>query len=327
MAESTLVPTPTPDAVPNVAHSWRIWLSRFWQNPMTMKELRTRMRGRRAFVILTVYLALMCGFMAVMYLGFALGGSNRSTETRVAGKSIFVAILSVQTFLAVFISPAFTAASITGEKERQTYDLLRTTLLSPRALISGKLLSALSYVILLILAAVPLQSVAFFLGGVSFIELFVSQLLMVVSAVTFGMVGLYVSSFMRSTIASTVTTYALVLLLLIGIPLIVIFLIYFGTIFFIATIPGTTSSAPPDWLAVVLVYVALALGSLNLPATLIASDVFLTEYDAIFYYMDTIQGYRVIIFSPWWIYLLAYSLLALFLFWAAIRQVRRIPNV
>lgn len=285
------------------------------------------MRGRRAFVILTVYLALMCGFMAVLYLGFALGGSNRSTETRVAGKSIFVAILSVQTFLAVFISPAFTAASITGEKERQTYDLLRTTLLSPRALISGKLLSALSYVILLILAAVPLQSVAFFLGGVSFVELFVSQLLMVVSAVTFGMVGLYVSSFMRSTIASTVTTYALVLLLLIGIPLIVIFLIYFGTIFFIATIPGTTSSAPPDWLAVVLVYVALALGSLNLPATLIASDVFLTEYDAIFYYMDTIQGYRVIIFSPWWIYLLAYSLLALFLFWAAIRQVRRIPNV
>lgn len=285
------------------------------------------MRGRRAFVILTVYLALMCGFMAVLYLGFALGGSNRSTETRVAGKSIFVAILSVQTFLAVFISPAFTAASITGEKERQTYDLLRTTLLSPRALISGKLLSALSYVILLILAAVPLQSVAFFLGGVSFIELFVSQLLMVVSAVTFGMVGLYVSSFMRSTIASTVTTYALVLLLLIGIPLIVIFLIYFGAIFFIATIPGTTSSAPPDWLAVVMVYVALALGSLNLPATLIASDVFLTEYDAIFYYIDTVAGYRIIILSPWWIYLLAYTLLSLFLFWAAIRQVRRIPNV
>ena len=285
------------------------------------------MRGRRAFVILTVYLALICGFVTVMYLGFALGGSNRSTETRVAGKSIFVAILSVQTFLAVFISPAFTAASITGEKERQTYDLLRTTLLSPRALISGKLLSALSYVILLILAAVPLQSVAFFLWGVSFIELFVSQLLMVVSATAFGMVGLYVSSLMRTTIASTVTTYALVLLLLIGVPIIAIFLVYFGAFFVFTTMSGTTSFTPPDWLAVVLVYVALALGSLNLPVTLIASDVFLTEYDAIFYYIDTVQGYRIIIFSPWWIYLLLYTLLALFLFWAAIRQVRRVPNV
>ena len=285
------------------------------------------MRGRRAFVILTVYLALICGFVTVMYLGFALGGSNRSTETRVAGKSIFVAILSVQTFLAVFISPAFTAASITGEKERQTYDLLRTTLLSPRALISGKLLSALSYVILLILAAVPLQSVAFFLWGVSFIELFVSQLLMVVSATAFGMVGLYVSSLMRTTIASTVTTYALVLLLLIGVPIIAIFLVYFGAFFVFTTMSGTTSFTPPDWLAAGLAYVALALGSLNLPVTLIASDVFLTEYDAIFYYIDTVQGYRIIIFSPWWIYLLLYTLLALFLFWAAIRQVRRVPNV
>lgn len=326
MTESTLSPTPTP-VTPNVAHSWRIWLSRLWQNPMTMKELRTRMRGRRAFIILTVYLALICGFMAVLYLGFALGGSNRSTETRVAGKSIFVAILSVQTFLAVFISPAFTAASITGEKERQTYDLLRTTLLSPRALISGKLLSALSYVILLILAAVPLQSVAFFLGGVSFIELFVSQLLMAVSAVAFGMVGLYVSSLMRTTVASTVTTYALVLFLLIGVPMLALFLVYFGAFFIFTTMSGTTSTSPPDWLAVVLVYVALALGSLNLPATLIASDVFLTEYDAIFYYIDTVQGYRIIIFSPWWIYFLLYSLLALFLFWAAVRQVRRVLNV
>jgi hypothetical protein len=132
---------------------------------------------------------------------------------------------------------------------------------------------------------------------------------------------------MRTTIASTVTTYALVLLLLIGVPMIAIFLVYFGAFFIFSPLSGTTSATPPEWLAVVLVYVALALGSLNLPATLIASDVFLTEYDAIFYYIDTVQGYRVIIFSPWWIYLLLYSLLTLILFWAATRQVRRIPNV
>jgi len=281
------------------------------------------MRGRRAFVILTFYLLLICSFVAILYLGFAVGGSNRSTESRVAGKTIFTTILSIQAFLSVFISPAFTAASITGEKERQTYDLLRTTLLSARALVSGKLFSALSYVLLLILAAIPLQSVAFLLGGVSFIELFISQLLVVVSAITFGMMGIYISSLMRTTIAATVTTYALVLLLVVGLPVLALFTIPFVSLLMV---PGTPVTLPP-WTPVLLVYVALALGSLNLPATLIASDVFLIEYGAIFYYTDTIDIYTVVIFSPWWIYLLAYTVLAVLLFWASIRRVKQISNV
>ncbi|MBP8001885.1 MAG: ABC transporter permease subunit [Chloroflexi bacterium] len=302
--------------------AWRLWLNRFFQNPMTMKELRARMRGRRAFVILTFYLLLMCAFVAILYAGFALGGNNRSTETAVAGKTIFTAILSIQAFLAVFLSPAFTAASITGEKERQTYDLLRTTLLSARALVTGKLISALSYILLLILAAIPMESIAFFLGGVSFVELFVSQLLMIVSAITFGLLGLFVSSLLRTTIASTVSTYAVVLLLTIGLPILVLITIPFLSVFML---PG--SSSLPDWFPVVLIYLALAVGSLNLPTTLIASDVFLTQYDAIFYYTDTIDKYRVVIFSPWWIYLIAYSLLAILLFWATIRRVKQIPNI
>lgn len=289
---------------------------------MTIKELRGRMRGRRAFVVLTVYLLLVCGLVAVLYAGFALGSNNRSTQMAATGKSIFVSILTMQSFLAVFLSPAFTAASITSEKERQTYDLLRTTLLSPRALITGKLVSALSYIFLLILATVPLQSLAFLLGGVAFIELFVSQLLLFISALAFGLLGLFLSSLMRTTVAATVSSYALVLFLVVGIPLLALF-----TLPFISMMMFTSATSPPGWVAVVLVYVALAIGSLNLPATLIASDVFLTEYDAIFYYVDTIDRYRVVIFSPWWIYLLIYFTFSLLLYWATIRQVKRIPNV
>lgn len=315
----------TPPTTTTTAPAWRVGLSRFLHNPMTMKELRARMRGRRAFVILTLYLLLICAFVGVLYLGFAVGGSNRSTESRVAGKTIFTAILGMQAFLAVFISPAFTAASITGEKERQTYDLLRTTLLSARALVTGKLFSALSYVLLLILAAIPLQSVAFLLGGVSFIELFVSQLLIAVTAISFGMMGIYISSLMRTTIAATVVTYALVLLLIIGLPILVLTLLPMISIMTLSSSPATFS--PPDWLPAMLVYLAVAAGSLNLPATLIASDVFLTEYNAIFYYMDTVNSYRVIVFSPWWIYTIVYTLLAFFLLWASIRRVKQIPNL
>ena len=90
---------------------------------------------------------------------------------------VFAAVLGIQAFLIVFIGPAFTAGAISGEKERQTYDLLRTTLLPAGALVRGKLISALGYVFLLVFASVPLQSVAFLLGGVALEELIISQLI------------------------------------------------------------------------------------------------------------------------------------------------------
>ncbi|MFQ5436714.1 MAG: hypothetical protein ACE5FD_17795, partial [Anaerolineae bacterium] len=50
-------------------------LRRLWQalrqNPITIKELRSRMRGRRAFVVLTVYLFLMSSFISLIYLAYA----------------------------------------------------------------------------------------------------------------------------------------------------------------------------------------------------------------------------------------------------------------
>ena len=159
-----------------------------WRNPVTIKELRGRMRGRRAFVVLTLYLLALSGMISIIYLTYSSAASQPfGPNPRQAGKAVLGAIMIVQVFLVTLIGPAFTAASISGEKERQTYDLLRTTLLSANSFVGGKLLSALSYVFLLLLAAVPLLSIAFMLGGVSLIEIGISQLLMAVSAVAFAL--------------------------------------------------------------------------------------------------------------------------------------------
>ena len=148
-------------------------------------------------------------------------------KVSLAGKTVFGAVLAVQVFLIVFIGPAFTAGAISGERERQTYDLLRTTLLPAGALVRGKLLSALSYVLLLVFAAIPLQSLAFLLGGIAWEELIISQLLIVVAAITYALAGLYASSLMRSTLAASVTTYAIALFLVVGLPILALFSISF----------------------------------------------------------------------------------------------------
>jgi ABC-2 type transport system permease protein len=298
----------------------RRFLSSMLQNPVTVKELRSRMRGRRAFVVLTVYLLLMGLFITVLY------GLYRSASRQIygpdpaqAGKVVYGAVLGIQVILVVFLGPAFTAAAISGEKERQTYDLLRTTLLPPRALVGGKLVSALSYVLLLILAALPLQSIAFLLGGVSLVELVVSVLLVLVSAVTYALIGLYFSSLMRSTLAASVLTFASSLFLTLGIPAIVlVFLPFASTVMR----PGVYR----PWLELVMAYGGLSLASINLPAAIVVSDIFLLQQDALFFWQDTIAGRTVWLFSPWWVYTILYALLGLILFSATVRRVRRVPK-
>lgn len=291
------------------------------QNPITVKELRSRMRGRRAFVVLTVYLALMSAFISLIYLAYAeTSGGPYGADPRLAGKVVFTAVLGAQVFLVIFIAPAFTAGAISGEKERQTYDLLRTTLLTATSFVAGKLFSALSYVYLLILAAVPLQSIAFLLGGVSPLEVILSQILLLVAAVTFALFGLFASSRMKTTLAASVVTYALSFFLTIGIPIIVlIFTTILGPILF------STSSL--SWVGeMALAYGGLLLASTNLPATLVVSDLFLLQQDALFFYKESFSGHTAYLFSPWPVFLLLYTLLAWLLYRLTVRRIRKISE-
>lgn len=295
-------------------------LQNLLRNPVTVKELRSRMRGRRAIIVLTVYLLVMSGFITLLYLLYASASSQPyGPDPRQAGKTIFGAVTGIQVLLVVFIGPSFTAGAISGEKERQTYELLRTTLLSANSLVMGKLISALSYVFLLILAAVPLQSIAFLLGGVSLVELLLTESLILVSAVAFALLGLFFSAFMRSTLAASVITFATALALTLGLP---------AAAMIVVPIVGAMVSGPATTplTEVVLVYLGLSLATTNLPATIIISEVLLIQEDALFLTTETIAGYTVYLFSPWTIYLVLYILLSFFLYLGAVRHVRRIPR-
>ena len=77
------------------------------------KELRGRMRGPRAFIALTLYLALLAGFTVMVYLiqrqlassQASFGGSNPYLSAQV-GQMIFATMLLLQTLLVLFLAPA-----------------------------------------------------------------------------------------------------------------------------------------------------------------------------------------------------------------------------
>jgi ABC-2 type transport system permease protein len=264
----------------------------------------------------------MSAFIALIYAAYAsAAGGPYGPDTRQAGKAVFAGVLTVQGFMVIFVGPSFTVGAISGEKERQTYDLLRTTLLSANTLVLGKLISALSYVFLLIIASIPLQSIAFLLGGVAAVELIVSQVIILVAAVTFALWGLYCSSVMRSTQAASVATFAGTLFMIVGIPILVFLFALFGSPFMSTVSFSGMGEA-------ILMYLGLLLAATNLPATLLVSEIILLEENALFFFQNSFSSgaYTFWFPSPWPIFLALYSLLALLLYWLSVRRVRRIAE-
>src|SRR5215510_9751200 len=121
-------------------------------NPVLIKELRGRMRGARAFVLLTIYLLILSGVTLLFYAAIADVSASDLNAGRQIGKGLFLLIATVSLIEVCLITPALTAGGIAGEKERQTYDLLVSSLLSPWQIAWGKLGAALSFALLMILA-------------------------------------------------------------------------------------------------------------------------------------------------------------------------------
>ena len=299
-------------------------VQRLRRNPVVLKELRSRMRGGRAFIILTIYLLVISAGISIVFLSFiasrnSIGGPDLG---QALGKSIFGMVVGLELFIIALVAPALTAGAISSEREQQTYDLLRATLLPARSLVAGKLASPLSYLFLLLFAGIPLQSLAYLFGGVAMEEIVIANLILVVTAVAFCSVGLFFSSFSRRTLVSTVLAYAFVALLLFGLPL---FLIT-GIALFQSVLSGTMASSS------ILAQTLLILGgwfiiSLNPIATAIVTEVILIEEQSAFYFALPLgSGNSVPIISPWISFVVIYAFLSLLMVWLSIRFVKQVEK-
>ncbi|MGH2728770.1 MAG: ABC transporter permease, partial [Actinomycetota bacterium] len=185
-------------------------------NPILTRELKERMRTLRAPVVLTIYLLILglVAFAAERIM--ARDAAFNPGAAAGLGRAVFHFLLFFTLMLICFLVPGFTASSISSERERQTFPLLQVTLLRPSAIVFGKLVSSMAYMMLLVLATLPLISVSFILGGVSPLEVLRGYGMVILTGFTIAMVGLGLSATLRKTVSATVLSYALVGLLCIG---------------------------------------------------------------------------------------------------------------
>lgn len=192
--------------------------------PVLMKEMRSRMRGIRApvllFIATGITIAIGLLILAPQWDDSAYGGvSEVGAHMAEMGHSLFVGLMIVEGILCALIAPALTAGAISIEREQQTLELLLLTRLTSANLVLGKMLSSLSFVIIILLCGLPVGAISFLLGGVDPAQFLWSIALIVAVVIVFGAIGIYCSSRFAKTTTAVVVAYTVCLAWLGLIPL------------------------------------------------------------------------------------------------------------
>ena len=296
-------------------------------SPLVAKELRGRMRGPRPFVVATLYLLPLGALAVALYALIASSTTGNVASGIPVGKLFFATVSGLELGLICLLAPSLTADLISGERERRTYDLLLVTPLTRGQIVVGKLVAALGSLLLLVVLALPLQAIAILLGGVGPEELAVGFAILVVTAITYGCIGLYWSARLRTTRAAVAAAYGSTVLGVLGLPVLALLILLAGEIFGAPSnaLPrvlfgGATFATPSD--AQLVAIVGQVLVATNPPLTGVLSAVTLTQGHPLVF-VERLGAHDVTFIAPWLLFLLVHAAAIGAAFLATIHALRR----
>ncbi len=176
-------------------------------NPVFRKELKLGMRTVRMPLIIMIFNAILALISLLVFYSIM---ANVSRSGRVDYDSVillYVVMVAIQGVLLAFIIPAVTANTISGERERQTLDILLTSRMTPYRIVTGKLMSSMSMVVLLLVSSIPVISLAFMFGGIALLDVIWIIIYLIFVGLLFGLIGVACSSKFKKTTSATVVTY------------------------------------------------------------------------------------------------------------------------
>jgi len=194
-----------------------------WINPVLEKEFRLRMRTVRSPIALLSYLFVI-GLLALGYIYLEMQNSGRAGFNPEASRMLFYFLSGAQLVLVCFMAPGLTAGVVSGEREKQTLNMLLTTQQSSAAIILSKLAASLSFMLLVVIATLPVYSIVFLYGGISPGQLVAVFAFYVLTMAALGSLGVLFSTLLKKTVVSLIVTYGTGLFLYVFLGLVAIFI-------------------------------------------------------------------------------------------------------
>jgi ABC-type transport system involved in multi-copper enzyme maturation permease subunit len=179
----------------------------FFENPVLQRELVINLRMTRGFLLLFAYVA---GLGLLVYAAWPSDQVFDMTQDE-EGKRLVNLFFLGQYLLVSLMAPSFAAGAITGEKERESYEMLLASPLRPGAIVLGKLAASLTPLAELMICSLPIAMLCVPLGGVSLYEVLAAYVAMISSVALSGMISLWTSSYFTRTSASLVVSYLMIL--------------------------------------------------------------------------------------------------------------------
>lgn len=163
-------------------------------NPVYKQETKVSARSFRFPLVIFLFNCILA-LVALLDMYSMITQVKRTAEIQYSSfLSLYIFVATVEFTLLLFLVPAITAGTISGERERQTLDLMLTTSMSPTDIVLGKLLASLSTVLLLIVSSFPIIALVFIYGGVMVKDIALLLLCYGMTALLTGSIGIFCSS-------------------------------------------------------------------------------------------------------------------------------------
>lgn len=192
---------------------------RFNLNPILKKEMMVGSRSMKMswaiMAISGILTAIVVFVLIITNMASSYGGYSYDSLT-----VLFPVLGCTECGLLSLMVPVITSGSISGEREKQTLDIMLTTPMSPFSIVVGKLWSAMMIVMMYMIASIPVMAIAFVLGGLSWWNLIGLFVMLIYLGIYVGSVGIFCSSVVKKSIAATILTMVIGIGIILGTVLI-----------------------------------------------------------------------------------------------------------
>ena len=159
-------------------------------NPILKKDILVNARSARMVVTITLINCLFALVVGMLFMT-SRGSAYQVYYSNIA--QMFPVLAVCELCIIGLIVPIITSTSISGERERQTLEIMLTTPVRPISIVAGKLLSAVATTAMYVIATLPFMAVAFIVGGMGWDELFKYLGMVLFIDIYVGSIGIFYS--------------------------------------------------------------------------------------------------------------------------------------
>ena len=193
-------------------------MERYRTNAVYTKELKQSVRNIKFPITVGLY----CFTIAVigLFTLVAISAYGYPVYSAYTIKQDFITFYSVlfglEFGLVIFVVPAITGGTISGERDHGTLDLLLATTLGPYRIIMGKLISVVSKLLIYVISSLPILALVFTMGGAGLTDLLRYMLLILLTSLYIGSFGVFMSVIFKKTSTAMAVTYVWIMFIALG---------------------------------------------------------------------------------------------------------------